>query len=107
MLQALRKVTAVTLMAAVLFVTAGSNIGCYTQRFDVGAGADEAAQREFRQWFILWGLVPLTEIESEVEAYAAGDQNYTVVTQFTVLDVIIGIFTNVVTIGPKTVLVQK
>ena len=107
MLHALKKMTAVTLVAAMLMVTAASNIGCYTQKFDVGTGGTGGQRQQFTQWFILWGLVPLTNVEDDVEAATAGSPNYTVITQFTALDVLIGIFTNIVTIGPKTVTVEK
>lgn len=97
-----RKVTALTLVCALMFVT----LGCYTQRVDVGAGAPSGAQRvEHRQWFALWGLVPITQIEPEA---TIGDaQNYSIVSEFTPLDVIIGIFTGIVTVYPKTIIVEQ
>lgn len=94
-------------LVVVLLVGTGLAGGCYTQSYDVGTGADSGESQEFRQWFALWGLVPITEVEGSVESYAAGDENYTVTTGFTPIDVLIGIFTNVVTIGPKTVTVEK
>ena len=96
-------------LALVAVLLAGTSLsgGCYTQSFDVGGGADTGETQEFTQWFALWGLVPITNIDGQVESYTAGDDSYTVTTQFTPLDVLIGISTNVVTIGPKTVTVQK
>ncbi len=102
-----KKLTALALVAVMVTVTAGANIGCYTQKFDVGTGGTTGESREFQQWFALWGLVPITQIEDDVENYTADSSNYTVTTQFTVLDVIIGIFTGIVTIQPKTVTVDK
>ena len=107
MLRALKRMTAVTLAATILFVTAGSNIGCFTQTFDVGAGASGAESQEFQQWYALWGLVPITQIEDDVENYTADAQDYTIRTEFTPLDIVIGIFTGFVTIQPKTVTIEK
>lgn len=94
-------------LVAVLLVGTGLSGGCYTQKFDVGGGADSGESQEFSQWFALWGLVPITDIEGEVQGYTGGDENYTVTTQFTPLDVVINFFANVVTIGRKTVTVQQ
>ena len=98
----LTKAAALALVAAMCLST-----GCYTQKFDVGTGGGTGEQQAFQQWFALWGLVPITQIEDDVESFTADTANYTVTTQFTPLDILIGIFTNIVTIGPKTVTVQK
>lgn len=103
----LTKATSLFLVAVMALVTAGVNTGCYVQKHDVGAGASGAESREFRQWFALWGLVPITDVEDDVEAYYADSTDYTVETGFTPIDVLIGIFTGVVTIAPKTVTVSK
>ena len=103
---ALKRLSASTLTAAVLLSTAAMT-GCYTQKFDVGTGGTTAQTQEFPQWFILYGLIPLTQIDGKVESYTAGEDNYTVTTQFTPKDVIINFFTGIVTIGHKTVTVEK
>ena len=103
---ALRRATAACLTAAVLLSTAALT-GCYTQKFDVGTGGTTAQKQEFPQWFILYGLIPLTKIDGQVESYTAGEDNYTVTTQFTPIDCIINFFTGIVTIGHKTVTVEK
>ena len=79
--------------------------GCYTQIHKVGTGAAGANVTAKQQWFALWGLVPITQVDSN--AMAAGATNYEIRTEHTVLDVIIGIFTSVVTIYPRTVTVTK
>ena len=35
----LKKMTALALVAVMALVTAGANVGCYTQKFDDGPGA--------------------------------------------------------------------
>ncbi len=56
-------------------------------------------------WYVLWGLVPITEVDSQ--AMAGGATDYTVQTQFTFVDIIIGIFTSIVTVQPRTVSITK
>ncbi|MEL7239895.1 MAG: hypothetical protein AAGK78_13640 [Planctomycetota bacterium] len=88
-----------------LVLSVGVTSGCFTQQVKVGAGASGGTSIEHRQWFALWGLIPITEIDPEA---SIGDaQNYTVETGFTPVDVVIGIFTGIVTIQPKTVTIKK
>jgi hypothetical protein len=79
--------------------------GCYTQIHKVGSGAAGSNVTAQQQWFILWGLVPLTQVDSN--AMAAGATNYEVRTEHTAIDVIISIFTGIVTVAPRTVTVTK
>ena len=79
--------------------------GCYTINHKVGNGAQGNATTEERQWFILWGLVPINDVDSQ--AMAGGAADYEITTQATPVDVIIGVFTGIVTIAPRTVKVTK
>jgi len=79
--------------------------GCYTQIHKVGSGAAGANVTAQQQWFALWGLIPITQVDSN--AMAGGAANYEVRTEHTAIDVIIGIFTGFVTIYPRTVTVTK
>lgn len=79
--------------------------GCFTQRHVVGEGSQSGEVEEVRQWFVLWGLVPINEVDSTEMADGAG--NYEVKTEHNALDVIIGIFTGWVTIYPRTVTVTR
>jgi hypothetical protein len=93
------------MLAAAGLAMIGMLSGCYTQIHKVGTGAAGANVTAKQQWFILWGLVPLTQVDSN--AMAAGAQNYEVRTEHTAIDVIISIFTGFVTIAPRTVTVTK
>lgn len=106
-LHALKRMTGVTLVVAMLFVTVGSSGGCFRQQFDVGTGGTGAERQEFRQWFAFWGLLPITEVQADVEAYAGDSQNYTVSSEFTPIDFLFGLLTGIVTIYPKTMAVEK
>lgn len=79
--------------------------GCYTQIHKVGSGAAGNNVTAKQQWFALWGLVPITQVDSN--AMAGGATNYEIRTEHTAIDVIIGIFTGWVTIYPRTVTVTK
>ncbi len=71
----------------------------------MGKGAQGDSEKEKRQWYAIWGLVPLGEIDSQD---LAGDaQDYSVRTQASVLDIIINIFTGFVTITSRTITVTK
>ncbi len=78
---------------------------CFTQEHIVGKGASGSDATSQRQWFILWGLVPLNSVDSK--GMAAGATNYTIKTEESLIDGIIGIFTGIVTIAPRTVTVTK
>jgi hypothetical protein len=78
---------------------------CFTLTHTVGSGGSGGEKIEKRAWYILWGLVPLNTVESK--AMAGNATNYTVTSSRTALDVIINIFTGIVTVGSQTVTVQK
>lgn len=96
-----RKITSIFLIAAFALMFAG----CYTQTFVVGNGAQGSTQVEAKQWYILWGLVPLNTVNSNSMAGNADD--YTIVTKHTFVDVLMGIVTGIVTVSPKTVRVTR
>jgi hypothetical protein len=78
---------------------------CYTLDHTVGKGAQGSEEHEKRVWYALWGLIPITDFDSKD---LAGDaQNYTIKSEMTFLDLVIGIFTTIVTIQPQTVVVTK
>jgi len=88
------------MIAAVAFV-----IGCQTHTHIVGDGAQDWTSRTERQWYILWGLVPLNDVDtSEI----AGDvTDYEIKTETTFLDGVISIFTSIVTVNTGSVSVTK
>ncbi|MCB9357670.1 MAG: hypothetical protein H6506_04795 [Calditrichaeota bacterium] len=79
--------------------------GCYTFNHQVGNGASTGMAKKKKQWFILWGLVPLTEVDSK--ALAGGASDYDIQTQMAIDDVLISIITSWVTVYPQTVTVTK
>jgi len=78
---------------------------CYTLEHRVGTGAANGVQEEKRQWYILFGLIPLNDVKSH--EMAAGATNYDVKSQINVFDVLLNILTGWVTIYSQTVTVTK
>ncbi|MBI3818647.1 MAG: hypothetical protein HY286_08155 [Planctomycetes bacterium] len=100
------------LVASLVLMLAMPLVGCETFRHNVGAGAkNHQMVVEKPQWFILWGLVPLTPSPAEDGGKLArengGLTDYTIQTQYTIVDVIISFFTGFVTIHKQTVTVEK
>jgi hypothetical protein len=88
------------LVVMVLYCTTG----CYTFDHRVGSGGKGKNTKDKGAWFILWGLVPLNTVDSQWMAGSA--DNYDVTTRFTFLDVIISIFTSLVSIHKQTVSIE-
>ena len=60
---------------------------------------------EKRQWYVLWGLVPIGEVDSAT--LAGGATDYTIKTEQNVLDVLINFVTSMATVYSRTVSVTK
>lgn len=97
----MRKLVALLLIACLSL----SVVGCYTFEHQVGKGAQTGMKLEKKQWFILWGLIPLSPVDSQ--AMAKGATDYTVKTEMSPVDVVISIVTSMVTVYPQTVTVTK
>jgi hypothetical protein len=80
-------------------------LGCATNMHTIGKGPKGNSIVEERQWYVLWGLVPINKVDSK--AMAAGAENYQIKTEASALDVVINIFTNWVTVTSRTVTVTK
>ena len=91
-----------TLIALALVLTIAS---CNTMVHTVGSGGSGQSSESKRQWYVLFGLVPLNTVDSKSMAGSA--TNYTIKTQNTLLDQIIAIFTGIATIHPATITVTK
>lgn len=77
---------------------------CFTTTHVVGAGGSGEPVKA-KQWFALWGAVPMNRVNSQ--QMAGGKTDYTITTTFSFADKLIGIFTGIVTIYPMTVEVKK
>ena len=96
----LRKMICILIIFSFLFLT-----GCFAIKHNVGNGAQGNTTVTERQWFVLFGLVPINEIDSKTMAGGATD--YEITTKFTFVDLVIGAFTGIVSIQPRSVIVKK
>src|SRR5213593_3334540 len=78
---------------------------CYTLTHTVGRGGSGRAVEQARQWYALWGLVPINHVDGG--RLAGGAAEYTIRTQASFLDVLINIVTGYVSIVSRTVTVTK
>jgi PBP1b-binding outer membrane lipoprotein LpoB len=78
---------------------------CMTLTHVVGNGGSSGVATEQKQWYALWGLVPINQVDSK--AMAGGATNYTIKSQVKFLDYVISAFTSIVTINLQTVSVTK
>jgi PBP1b-binding outer membrane lipoprotein LpoB len=88
-----------------IFLLAFLLTSCYTLTHVVGNGAASGVSTEKKQWYALWGLVPINTVDSK--AMAAGASNYTIKSQIKFIDYVISAFTSIATINCQTVTVQK
>jgi len=79
--------------------------GCAAHIHKVGQGAQGAQKSEARQWYVLWGLVPINDVDTQQMSDGAAD--YTIKTENSALDVIINFFTGSVSVVSRTVTVTK
>lgn len=90
---------------ALLLVAMVVASGCSAHIHVIGDGGDGSETVEKRQWYVLWGLVPINDVDSAELADGAAD--YTIETEISFLDGIINIFTGVVSVYSRTVTVTK
>ena len=96
----LKRCTAALLILGVLVI-----IGCTTHVHTVGNGPQGNTVTEARQWYILYGYVPLNMVDTK--AMAGGATDYEIQTEYTMTDIIIDIFAGVTSIHSRTVTVRK
>lgn len=94
-----KKIICLILVVAVIFP------GCYSISHTVGEGHKTGYVESARQWYALWGLIPINNVDTK--AMAKGATDYTIKTEFGALDIIISFATSWVTIYPMSVEVKK
>lgn len=95
-----RKLSAVILIVGMLCV-----IGCTMHMHEVGDGAQGNDIIRSRQWYVLWGLVPINDVNTHVMAGGATD--YTIMTEVNLIDALINAVLVEVSIHCRTVTVYK
>ncbi len=95
-----KRLLVVILIASTLTITA-----CMTHKHVIGDGGKGSQVETERQWWVLFGLVPLNNVNTATMAKGAKD--YTIVTQTSFLDYVISAFTGIVSINCRTVEVTR
>jgi len=80
-------------------------IGCSTHVHTVGTGPQTGQVETARQWFILFGAIPLNTVDTA--GMAGGSANYEIQTQTAPLDILIGLPASYITVSSRTVTVTK
>ena len=93
------------LFAMLLIVGMLCVIGCASHTHVVGNGAQGTDLIESRQWYVLWGLVPINDVDTQ--AMAGGASDYNIITEVNLLDAVINAFVGSATIYCRTVTVLK
>lgn len=97
----MKKSITIVLALLLIFIFAG----CTTHIHNVGAGPQSSDIDEERQWYVLWGLVPINEVDTKE---MAGDvDDYEIKTEVTPIDFLIGIPGSWITVTSRTVTVTK
>ncbi len=73
--------------------------------FVAGTGASKSTVTSKKQWFVLWGLARCNKVNPK--ALAGDAVNYTVKTDFKFSDILINVFTSVLSFQRETVTVIK
>ena len=85
-------------------------IGCSTHVHTVGTGPETGMTKVARQYYLLWGLIPLNTVDTNQMAASMKTDNYEIKSQVGLIDGAIN-FASMVTIGglvsSRTVTVTK
>ncbi len=99
----MKKMKSILLVAMFAITMALSS--CYTLHHTVGEGAKGSQVTTQRQWYVLWGLVPINNVDTK--AMAGNAKDYTITSEVTFIDYVITAFTSAITVVVQTVQVQK
>jgi hypothetical protein len=97
----MKRVIVLSLIVVFIIVLAGCAANVHT----IGKGPQKGEFLEQRQWYAIWGLVPINKVDSK--AMAGGSVDYEIKTEASPVDIIINIFTSYVTITSRTVTVTR
>ena len=93
----------VSLIMIIVFLT--MIVGCAAHVHTVGKGAQAGNKIENRQWYALWGLIPINQVDTK--AIAGDKKDYEIKTEQSAIDIVMNIFTSIVTVYSRTVTVTK
>jgi len=100
------KTTFFKLTVIVLCVITVSLSSCMTNHHTIGNGPQTGTVIESRQWYILWGLLPLGGA-ADTKDMAGSASNYAIDTYYGVVDYLINCFLGPFSVQSRTVRVIK
>ncbi len=101
----MKKVLRNTVLLGLVALFAFSVLACTTHEHIVGTGASTGFTESTKQWYLLWGLIPLNSVDTK--AMSGGSENYKIVTQTSIVDAILSGFGSAVSLQVRTVQVIK
>ena len=90
---------------ALVVAMMSTSLGCFSMRHTVGSGPSTGVKTKERQWYALWGLVRLGREDSK--DMAGSTENYRVTTKHGVFDIVINLFTGIVSVCSRTIVVER
>ncbi|MDR0306927.1 MAG: hypothetical protein LBI42_08850 [Chitinispirillales bacterium] len=103
------------LVAAIIIICCFMITGCYSVKMNanpnnevrlISANDNASFKHTQRQWFALWGLVPLTEDGVQKSISNNGLTEVRVSTKYTVIDWLISGVLGSITVGTRTVVLE-
>jgi hypothetical protein len=95
-------------LVAIALITVLVLASCVSHTHVVGDGAQTGQEVSAKQWYAVWGLIPLgIGGGADTAEMAAGASDYTITTEYEFIDVVANIFLQYVTLNIRTVTVTK
>jgi hypothetical protein len=91
------------ILVSVILIT--TLMSCAAHRHVIGKGATMGQSTSERQWYILYGLIPLNKVDTSV--MAGGKTDYEIKTEQSAIDILLNLITGYLTIYSRTVTVTK
>lgn len=103
----MKKHSVLKMISLLLLLIALTTMGasCMSHRHTVGNGSQTGVVEKSRQWYALWGLVPLGNSDTKTIAGEAAD--YKIETYYGFVDWLINLFLGPFSIGSRTIKVTK
>lgn len=95
----------VKIITLLLIITMFSISCSYQHRHLVGNGPQTGVTLTRKQWYALWGLVPVNDVD--VERLAGEAKDYEIYTRSNAGDFFINLFTGIIGFTSRTVTVRK
>lgn len=92
--------------ALFLIITLLLSVGCAAHHHQVGAGVQGRGESVVvRQWYVLWGLVPIDKVDTQT--LTDGAKDYVITTAITPVDFLIITFFLPASVQSRTVIVYR